>query len=59
MNLRWKQEPIAPLYRVMRTVASLGISIEDATHRFALTPVGAVLAYKLSAGINDDHFSCL
>ena len=41
MNLRWKQEPIAPLYRVMRTVASLGISIEDATHRFALTPVGS------------------
>ena len=47
------------LYRVMRTVATLGILTEDAPHRFALTPVGEVLAYKLSAGINDDHFSRL
>jgi hypothetical protein len=44
------------LYRVMRTVARLGILNEDATHRFALTPVGEVLACKLSAGINNDHF---
>ncbi len=40
----------------MRTLASLGILIEDATRRFDLTPVGEFLAYKLSAGINDDRF---
>jgi Dimerisation domain len=47
------------LYGLMRTLASLGILTEDATRRFDLAPVGEFLAYKLSAGINDDHFSCL
>ena len=31
------------LYRVMRTLASLGLFTEDASHRFALQPLGAVL----------------
>lgn len=31
------------LYRVMRTLASLGFLTEDAEHRFALRPLGAVL----------------
>src|SRR5215468_6446541 len=31
------------LYRLMRTLASLGILTEDATHRFALTPLGEAL----------------
>jgi hypothetical protein len=31
------------LYRLMRTLASLGILTEDATHRFALTTLGAAL----------------
>jgi Dimerisation domain len=31
------------LYRVMRTVASLGILTEDSAHRFALTPFGKAL----------------
>ena len=31
------------LYRVMRTVASLGIFTEDSVHRFALTPLGEAL----------------
>jgi len=31
------------LYRVMRTLASLGILTEDATHCFALTPLGEAL----------------
>jgi hypothetical protein len=31
------------LYRVMRTLASLGVLTEDAGHRFALQPLGAVL----------------
>ncbi len=31
------------LYRVMRTLASLGLFTEDASHRFALRPLGAVL----------------
>jgi len=31
------------LYRVMRTLASLGFFLEDAEHRFALRPLGAVL----------------
>lgn len=31
------------LYRVMRTLASLGFFTEDAQHRFALRPLGAVL----------------
>jgi hypothetical protein len=31
------------LYRVMRTVASLGIFTEDSSHRFALTPLGEAL----------------
>jgi hypothetical protein len=31
------------LYRLLRTLASLGILTEDATHRFALTPVGDAL----------------
>jgi O-methyltransferase/methyltransferase family protein len=31
------------LYRVMRTVASLGIFTEDSTHRFSLTPLGEAL----------------
>ena len=31
------------LYRLMRTLASLGIFTEDATHRFALTPLGEAL----------------
>src|SRR5262249_45179574 len=31
------------LYRLMRTLASLGILTEDATHRFALTPLGDAL----------------
>ena len=32
------------LYRVMRTLASLGFLTEDAEHRFVLRPLGAVLA---------------
>jgi O-methyltransferase domain/Dimerisation domain len=31
------------LYRLMRTLASLGILTEDGTHRFALTPLGEAL----------------
>jgi len=31
------------LYRVMRTLASLGFFAEDAEHRFALRPLGAIL----------------
>src|SRR5689334_12213575 len=31
------------LYRVMRSLASLGFFAEDAEHRFALRPLGAVL----------------
>jgi O-methyltransferase domain/Dimerisation domain len=31
------------LYRLMRALASLGIFTEDATHRFALTPLGEAL----------------
>src|SRR6266403_328834 len=31
------------LYRLMRTLASLGILTEDTTHRFALTPLGDAL----------------
>jgi hypothetical protein len=31
------------LYRLMRTLASLGILAEDADHRFALTPLGEAL----------------
>src|SRR5262249_30658629 len=31
------------LYRLMRTLASLGILTEDTTHRFALTPLGEAL----------------
>jgi hypothetical protein len=31
------------LHRLMRTLASLGILTEDASHRFALTPVGEAL----------------
>lgn len=31
------------LYRIMRTLASLGFFTEDAEHRFALRPLGAVL----------------
>ena len=31
------------LYRVMRTLASLGILTEDETHEFALTPLGEAL----------------
>jgi hypothetical protein len=31
------------LYRLMRTLSSLGILTEDATHRFALTPLGEAL----------------
>jgi predicted transcriptional regulator len=31
------------LYRVMRTLASLGILTEDETHQFALTPLGEAL----------------
>jgi len=31
------------LYRLMRTLASLGILTEDATHRFGLTPLGDAL----------------
>src|SRR5262245_12210150 len=31
------------LYRLMRTLASLGIVAEDSTHRFALTPLGEAL----------------
>lgn len=31
------------LYRLMRTLANLGILTEDATHRFALTPLGDAL----------------
>jgi hypothetical protein len=33
----------APLYRLMRTMAGLGFLVEDADHRFALTPLGATL----------------
>ena len=32
-----------PLYRVMRTLASVGVFDEQAPRRFALTPVGALL----------------
>ena len=31
------------LYRLMRTLANLGILTEDSTHRFALTPLGDAL----------------
>ena len=31
------------LYRLLRTLASLGIVVEDASHRFALTPLGEAL----------------
>ena len=31
------------LYRLMRTLASLGILIEDESHRFALTPLGEAM----------------
>src|ERR1700758_3147282 len=31
------------LYRVMRTLASLGLFTEDPSHRFSLTPLGEVL----------------
>ena len=31
------------LYRVMRTLSSLGLFTEDASHRFSLQPLGAVL----------------
>src|SRR5688572_18995753 len=31
------------LYRLMRTLAHLGILTEDASHRFSLTPVGEAL----------------
>jgi len=31
------------LYRLMRTLSNLGVLTEDATHRFALTPLGAAL----------------
>ena len=31
------------LYRIMRTLASLGLFTEDAAHRFALQPLGAAL----------------
>jgi hypothetical protein len=33
----------APLHRLMRTMAGLGFLVEDADHRFALTPVGEAL----------------
>ena len=33
----------ASLYRIMRTLASLGLFTEDATHRFSLTPLGEAL----------------
>jgi O-methyltransferase domain/Dimerisation domain len=33
----------APLYRLMRTMAGLGFLVEDAEHRFALTPLGETL----------------
>ena len=43
-KLQRKPETHAPsLYRLMRTLASLGILTEDATHRFALTPLGEAL----------------
>jgi len=31
------------LHRLMRTLASLGLFVEDEAHRFALTPLGAAL----------------
>ena len=31
------------LYRVMRTLASLGLFTEDSTHRFSSTPLGEAL----------------
>src|SRR5580704_1468031 len=31
------------LYRIMRTLASLGLFTEDADHRFSLTPLGEAL----------------
>ena len=31
------------LYRVMRTLATLGLFMEDAAHRFSLTPLGEAL----------------
>src|SRR5262245_43262884 len=31
------------LYRLMRTLASLGVLTKDKSHRFALTPVGEAL----------------
>jgi hypothetical protein len=33
----------APLYRLLRTMAGLGFVVEDADHRFALTPLGDAL----------------
>jgi hypothetical protein len=39
-----KTQTHAPsLYRLMRTLANLGILAEDSSHRFALTPVGEAL----------------
>src|SRR6187551_3055011 len=34
---------VPSLYRLMRTLASLGMMSEDAQHRFALTPLGEAL----------------
>src|SRR5579864_6050377 len=53
------------LYRLMRTLASLGLFMEDAAHRFSLTPLGEALktgapgsarATVLTAG--GDWFTC-
>jgi hypothetical protein len=33
----------APLYRLLRTMAGLGFLVEDAEHRFALTPLGEAM----------------
>jgi hypothetical protein len=43
-ELARRTETHAPsLYRIMRTLASLGLFTEDATHKFTLTPLGAAL----------------
>jgi hypothetical protein len=43
-EVAWSAAADAPsLYRVMRTLASLGLFTEDPSHRFSLTPLGEAL----------------
>jgi hypothetical protein len=52
------------LYRVMRTLASLGLFTEDSTHRFSLTPLGEALKTGTAGSVRasvltlaGDHFT--